>query len=81
MIVKIEDPKTGQKHDGARKIYKLRMKAGTTGTLEDPHRPEIADFLEGKPHKWSFDEREGTVQVDCRDSDHAEILKTHVLHG
>lgn len=69
----ILNPSTGTKIDVPVQRYILRMKAGTTGTLEDPHRPEIMDSLEGKPHEWSINQRLGYIEVAAEASEHTKI--------
>lgn len=75
--MKIEDPNTGKLVSAIRRKYKLKMKAGTTGTLEDPHRPEVFDIVRGKPGDWSINQAEGTITVDCQEDVHDIIFRTH----
>ncbi len=75
--MKIEDPNTGKLVSAIRRTYKLKMKAGTTGTLQDPHRPEVRDLIEGMPGDWSINQAEETVTVDCPENVHDIISQTH----
>lgn len=79
--MKIEDPNTGKLVSAIRRKYKLKMKAGTIGTIQDPHRPEIADFLENIPGDWSVNQGEGTIQIDCPVSTHAIVAQTQSLYS
>ena len=72
---KVLNPSTGTKIDVPVHKYVLRMKAGTTGTLEDPHRPEIMDSLEGKPHEWSINQELGYIEVAAESAEHTKIAK------
>lgn len=73
--MKIEDPKTGKKVDAIKRKYRLKMKTGTTGTMLDSHRPNIADFLEDRAGDWSVNEGEGSIQIDCPEEMHKTLVE------
>ncbi len=72
--MKVEDPNTGKLISAIRRTYKLKMKAGTTGIIQDPHRPEIADFLENIPGDWSVNQGKGTIKIDCPENIHDKLI-------
>lgn len=51
------------------------MKVGTAGTLEDPHRPDVADILKSAPPgaKWRVDQAKGEIVVVCDPVRHAIV--------
>lgn len=75
--MKIFDPEQNKKVEVITKVFKLKMKPGTKGTQDDPHRPLIADILGSKPHKWEVHEGNGTIKVSAQPLALAEIGLTH----
>ncbi len=59
------------------KIYVFKTKPGTKGTIEDPHRPLLADRLKNKPHHWTVDENAETIAVSAKSVDQAKIALDH----
>lgn len=55
------------------KKYALVMKPGTAGTIEDPHRPDVADLLKTLGVSWRIDQRRGEVLVTCEEAKHNQI--------
>ena len=58
------------------KKYEVKMKPGTAGTIDDPHRPLIADIPMDEGSSWGMD---GSAHVKVRASskNHKLIAKTH----
>ncbi len=79
--IRVMHPGTEKMIRVVRRKYKLKMKSGTKGTIEDPHRPEIADFLVDKAARWSVHEGEGTIQIDCSEDTHVIVRQTHTPHN
>ena len=57
------------------KRYPLVMKAGTAGTLEDPHRPDVTDLLAGlsQGEGWHVDEGKGEIVITCEQAKHVLV--------
>lgn len=58
-----------------RRRYPLRMKAGTAGTIDDPHRPDVVDILGKLPPgtSWRVDQAKGEIEIVCDVGKHDEI--------
>lgn len=77
--VEIKDPNTGKLVSAVRRTYELKMKAGTTGTMQDPHRPEIAEALENIAADWFVDQGQGTIDIVCPEATHDIVSRTEKI--
>ena len=69
--VLIRDRVNGQLLSVPCRVYKIKMKPGTTGTMDDPHRPMAMDLLDGLNHKWEMDMAKGIIEVSAGTEEHA----------
>lgn len=75
--MKLFDPVQKKEVEVVTKTFELKMKPGTAGTADDPHRPLLADSLENKAYKWGVNEAENTITVSAQAQEIANIAKTH----